>query len=120
MSFKRADRVAELIRADMSEIINKEVKDPRLHAVTITSVKVTDDLRNAKIYFVEMGKDECSDEIKAGLTQAAGFIRRALGKRVQLRSVPELTFIHDNSFGYGNRIEKILAQIAQQENNNDQ
>lgn len=120
MSFKRADRVAELIRADISEIINKEVKDPRLHSVTITSVKVTDDLRNAKIYFVEMGKDECSDKIKAGLTQAAGFIRRELGKRVQLRSVPELTFIHDTSFGYGNRIEKLLAQIAQQENKNDQ
>ncbi|MGP8154193.1 MAG: 30S ribosome-binding factor RbfA [Smithella sp.] len=120
MNFKRADRVSELIRADMSDIIMKEVKDPRLHSVTITSVKVTDDLRNAKIYFVEMGKDECSPEIKAGLTQAAGFIRRELGKRVQLRCVPELTFIHDQSFAYGNRIEKILAQIAQQENKDDQ
>jgi ribosome-binding factor A len=119
MSFKRADRVAELIRADMADIIIREVKDPRLHSITITSVKVTDDLRNAKIYFVEMGKDECSPEIKAGLTQAAGFIRRELGKRVQLRSVPELTFIHDQSFGYGNRIEKILAQIAKQEEKND-
>ena len=120
MSFKRADRVAELIRADMSEIISKEVKDPRLHSVTITSVKISDDLRSAKIYFVEMGKDECSAEIKAGLTQAAGFIRRELGKRLQLRSVPEVTFIHDTSFGYGNRIEKLLAQIAKQENKNDQ
>jgi ribosome-binding factor A len=117
MNFKRADRVAELIRADMFEIISKEVKDPRLHSVTITSVKVTDDLRNAKIYFVEMGKDECSDEIKAGLAKAAGFIRRELGKRLQLRSVPELTFVHDTSFGYGNHIEKLLAQIAQQEKN---
>jgi ribosome-binding factor A len=119
MSFKRADRVAELIRADVNEIINKEVKDPRLHSITITSVKISDDLRNAKIYFVEMGKDECSDEIKAGLSKAAGFIRRELGKRLQLRSVPELLFVHDDSFGYGNRIEKLLAQIAQ-ENKNDQ
>jgi len=119
MNFKRTDRVAGLIRADMSDIISKEVKDPRLHAVTITSVKVTDDLRNAKIYFVEMGKDECSPEIKAGLIQAAGFIRRELGKRLQLRCVPELTFVHDQSFGYGNRIEKLLAQIAQQENKED-
>ncbi|MBN1363390.1 MAG: 30S ribosome-binding factor RbfA [Syntrophaceae bacterium] len=119
MSFKRADRVAELIRADMYEIINKEVKDPRLHSITVTSVKITDDLRNAKIYFVEMGKDDCSDEIKAGLTQASGFIRRELGKKLQLRYVPELTFIYDTSFGYGNRIEKILAQIAEQENKDD-
>ncbi len=115
MSFKRADRVAELIRADMSEIISKEVKDPRLHAVTITSVKISDDLRNAKIYFVEMGRDECSDDIKAGLNKAAGFIRRELGKRLQLRFVPELMFVHDTSFGYGNRIEKILAEIAKQD-----
>ena len=120
MNFKRADRVAELIRVDVSEIISKEVKDPRLHAVTITSVKVTDDLRNAKIYFVEMGKDECSDEIKAGLNQALGFIRRELGKKLQLRFVPELMFFHDTSFGYGNRIEKLLAQIAKQEDKNDQ
>jgi ribosome-binding factor A len=117
MSFKRADRVAQLIRADISEIISKDVKDPRLHAVTITSVTLSDDLRNAKIFFVEMGKDECSDEMKAGLNQASGFIRRELGKRVKLRCVPELIFIHDTSFGYGNRIEKLLAQIAREEKN---
>ena len=58
-------------------------------------------------------------EIKAGLTKAAGFIRRELGKRVQLRCVPELTFVHDQSFGYGNRIENLLAQIAKQEEKND-
>jgi ribosome-binding factor A len=120
MSFKRADRVAELIRADMSEIIRQEVKDPRLHSVTITSVKISDDLRNAKIYFVEMGKDECSEEIRTGLHKAAGFIRRELGKRLQLRFVPELLFMHDTSFGYGNRIEKLLAEIAQQDKKNDQ
>ena len=110
--------MAELIRAEISDIILKEVKDPRLHSVTITAVKVTDDLRNAKIYFVEMGKDECSSEIKTGLTQAAGFIRRELGKRIQLRCVPELNFVHDKSFGYGNRIENLLAQIAKQEEKN--
>ena len=100
----------------MSDIILKEVKDPRLHSVTITSVKISDDLRNAKIYFVEMGKDECSDDIKAGLNRAAGFIRRKLGERLQLRYVPELIFIHDTSFGYGTRIEKLLAQIAHEGN----
>lgn len=119
MKFKRADRVAELIRAEMSDIIIREVKDPRLHSVTITAVKVADDLRNARIYFVEMGKDECSPEIKAGLTQATGFIRRELGKRMRLRYVPELAFVHDQSFGYGNRIENLLAQIAKQEEKND-
>jgi ribosome-binding factor A len=101
--------------AEISEIINKEVKDPRVHAVTITSVKVSDDLRNAKIFFVEMGKDECSNEIRTGLSKATGFVRRELGRRLQLRFVPEISFFHDQSFGYGNRIDKILADIAQQD-----
>jgi ribosome-binding factor A len=119
MNFKRADRVAELIMAEMSDILFKQVKDPRVHAVTITSVKVTDDLRNAKIFFVELGKDDCSPEIKAGLVKATGFIRRELGKRLQLRVVPEIMFVHDQSFGYGNRIDKLLAEIAGQEKGND-
>jgi ribosome-binding factor A len=90
-----------------------------VHAVTITTVKVSDDLRNAKIYFVEMGKDECSPEIKAGLTKATSFVRRELGKRLQLRLVPEIMFVHDKSFAYGNRIDKLLADIAQQEKVDD-
>jgi len=119
MNFKRADRVAELIMAEMSDIIFREVNDPRLYEVTITAVKVTDDLRNARIFFVEMGKDECSDSIKTGLAKATGFVRRELGKRLQLRCVPEIKFIHDNSFGYGNRIDKLLADIAREEVKND-
>lgn len=119
MTFKRADRVAELIMTEISDIIFKEVKDPRVHAITITSVKVSDDLRNAKIYFVEIGKDECSEEIRTGLTKATGFLRRELGKRLNLRFVPEINFFHDKSFGYGNRIDKILADIARQDAKND-
>jgi ribosome-binding factor A len=115
VNFKRADRVAELIMAEISEIITKEVKDPRVHAVTVTSVKLSDDLRNAKIYFVEMGKDKCSDEILAGLNKATKFVRRELGQRLQLRFVPEIRFLHDQSFSYGSRIDKILADIAQQD-----
>ncbi len=88
-SFKRADRVGELIMAEMADILLKVVKDPRLHAVTITAVKMTDDLRNARIYFVEMGKDECSEEIVTGLSKAKGFVRRELGHRLQLRLVPD-------------------------------
>lgn len=119
INFKRADRVAELIMAEMSEIMFKQVKDPRVQAVTITSVKVSDDLRNAKIYFVEMGRDECSSEIKAGLVKATSFVRRELGRRLHLRYVPEIMFVHDQSFGYGNRIDKILADIASKQDSSD-
>lgn len=119
MNFKRADRVGELILAEMSDILLKAVKDPRLHAVTITAVKVTDDLRNAKIYFVEMGKDDLSRDIEAGLSKARGFVRRELGHRLQLRFVPEIVFVHDKSFGYGNRIDRLLAEIAREEERHD-
>jgi ribosome-binding factor A len=119
MSFKRADRVGELILVEMSNILLRSVKDPRLSAVTITAVKVTDDLRNARIYFVEMGQDELNEEIMAGLTRARGFVRRELGHRLGLRFVPEILFVHDKSFGYGNRIERLLVQIAEQEETHD-
>ncbi|MFO7568896.1 MAG: 30S ribosome-binding factor RbfA [Smithellaceae bacterium] len=119
MNFKRADRVGELIMAETSDILLKAVKDPRLHTVTITAVKVTDDLRNARIYFVEMGKDELSEEIQSALAKASGFVRRELGHRLQLRFVPQIAFVHDTSFGYGNRIEKLLAEINKQEEEHD-
>jgi len=119
MNFKRADRVGELIMEEMSDILLKVVKDPRLHAVTITAVKMSDDLRNARIYFVEMGKDECNKDIEEGLSRAKGFVRRELGHRLQLRLVPDIVFVHDKSFSYGNRIEKLLAQIAKQEESHD-
>jgi len=81
-------------------------------------VKVTDDLRTARIFFVEMGKDECSAEVQAGLRKAAGFLRRELGRRLQLRHVPELIFSYDPSFAYGNRIERLISEIHREEEAN--
>jgi ribosome-binding factor A len=115
MTFKRADRVGELVMKEMSDILLKAVKDPRLQAVTVTGVKMSDDLQSARIYFVEMGKDECGKDIQEGLSRARGFVRRELGSRLRLRSVPEIIFVHDKSFGYGSRIEKLLAQIAEED-----
>ena len=103
-SFKRADRVADLIKMEISDLLFKQVRDPRIGSVTITGVKVTDDLRTARIFFVELGKDQCSEEVRSGLGRAAGFLRRELGRIVQLRCVPELLFAYDSSFAYGDRI----------------
>jgi ribosome-binding factor A len=66
-----------------------------------------------------MGKDELNEEIQAGLRKAKGFVRRELGHRLQLRFVPEIMFVHDKSFGYGNRIERLLAEISKQEEGHD-
>jgi ribosome-binding factor A len=114
-SFKRADRVADLIKIEIADLLLKQVRDPRIGLVTITGVKVTDDLRTARVFFVELGKDQCSKEIQAGLGKAAGFLRRELGRRLQLRSVPELLFSYDPSFAYGNRIERLISEIHREE-----
>ena len=114
-SFKRADRVADLIKMEISGLLLKQVRDPRIGLVTITGVKVTDDLRTARVFFVELGKDQCSEEVQAGLGKAAGFLRRELGRRLQLRCVPELVFAYDPSFAYGNRIERLISEIHREE-----
>lgn len=117
-SFKRADRVADQIQMEIADLLLKEVKDPRIGRVTITGAKVSDDLRTARLYFVEMGKDTVSAEVQAGLAKAAGFLRRELGRRLQLRHVPELLFSYDSSFAYGSRIESLLKEIHEEEEKN--
>jgi len=111
MSFKRATRVADLIMADISDILLREIRDPRIKLVTITGVKLTDDLRFAKIFFVEMGKDTCDPQTKIALEKATGFLKRELAKRLKLRYVPDIIFVCDESFAYGSRIDRLLADI---------
>jgi len=82
--------------------------------VTITDVQVTDDLRNAKIFFVEMGREGFSPHTLEGLHNASGFVRRELGKRLQLRRIPEILFKQDESFVCGDRIQRILAGIREE------
>lgn len=103
--------MSDLIKVEISDILLKRVRDPRIGPITITGVKLTDDLRLARIFFVEMGKDTCSDEVRAGLQKATGFLKRELGKRLQLRYIPEIVFVYDESFAYGSRIEKLLTEI---------
>jgi ribosome-binding factor A len=115
MNFKRATRVADLIMADISDILLREIRDPRIKSVTITGVKLTDDLRLAKVFFVEMGKDTFDPQTKAALQKATGFLKRELGKRLKLRYVPDIIFVSDESFAYGSRIDKLLAEIQKTE-----
>jgi ribosome-binding factor A len=118
-TFKRADRVADLIQREISDILLRQVRDPRIRAVTITGVKVTDDLRTAKIYFVELARDTIHAQTLDGLEKATGFMRRELGKRLQLRCVPDLIFREDASFAYGSRIERLLTEIKQEGTDDD-
>jgi ribosome-binding factor A len=115
MDFKRADRVADLIKQELSSILRREVGDPRIAHITVTDVKLTDDLRSARIYFVELGKDRLSADVENGLSKAKGFLKRELGKRLQLRYIPELAFFYDPSFEYGSRIERLLKEVRKDE-----
>jgi ribosome-binding factor A len=118
MTFKRADRVADLIKAELSDILLRRIRDPRIGLVTITDVKLSDDLRSAKIYFVQMGKDRLDAELQAGLEKAKGFLKRELGKRLNLRYMPDLLFFYDRSFEYGSRIERLLSEIHEKDKAN--
>ncbi len=117
-SFKRADRVADLLKIEIADLLLKQVRDPRIGSVTITGVKVTDDLRTARVFFVELGKDVLSEGVQAGLGKATGFLRRELGRRLQLRHVPEIIFTYDPSFAYGSRIDTLLMEIHREEETN--
>ena len=117
--FKRADRVSDLIKTEMSTILLREIRDPRIRNITITGVKMSDDLRSAKVFFVPLGQETCSDEILGGLRKASRFLRRELGKKLRLRYVPELTFVYDKSFEYGDRIDRLLKDIQGQHTADD-
>lgn len=115
MTTKRAPRVADQIMAEISDILLKQVRDPRVTLVTITRVKMTDDLRLARIFFVETGKEGCDPQAKEGLDRAKGFLKRELGKRLSLRYIPDLVFMVDEAFEYGSRIDRVLAELKREE-----
>ena len=118
MTVKRADRVSDLIMAELSDIVRKEIRDPVIGPVTLTGVKMSSDLRSARVYFVRLGSDLNSTQAGEHLQKAAGFLKRELGKRINLRYMPELIFEYDKSFEYGSRIEKLLAEIRRDDTGN--
>lgn len=108
---QRSVRVGELIQKELSDIILRGLRDPRVGFVTIMSVDVTSDLRMARVYFTVMGEDADSEATQKGLESASPYLRRELGKRIKLRHVPELIFKFDTSIAYGNHIESIIRKI---------
>ncbi|OIJ17879.1 ribosome-binding factor A [Anaerobacillus alkalidiazotrophicus] len=113
----RPNRVAEQIKKEMTDILQRELKDPRIGFVTVTGVEVTGDLQQAKIFITVLGNDEQKEATLQGLSKATGFIRSEIGKRIRLRKTPELLFKFDESIDYGNKIESLLGEINRQ---NDQ
>lgn len=111
MASQRAQRVAESIHHEISNLLIKGLKDPRIGFVTITSVDVTPDLRQAKVYFTLMGSQEGRQQTQAGLDSSASYIRQQLGKVLRLRYIPEIHFVYDASVDYGQHIERLLSEV---------
>lgn len=107
----RVGRVGEQVKKELSQIIQQELKDPRIGFITVTGVDLTSDLSQAKVFLSVLGSDEQKENTLTALARAKGFMRTELGKRIQLRHVPELIFKFDSSIEYGSRIESLLEQI---------
>lgn len=117
MAKNRTGRVSEQIKKELSVLIQTELKDPRIGFITLTGVEVTSDLSQAKVYLSIFGDEESKQASLKGLDKANGFLRTELGKRMRLRHTPELIFKMDESIAYGSRIEKLLGDITQKEEN---
>jgi ribosome-binding factor A len=109
--YKRSDRLGELILAEISGLITREIKDPRIGFVTFTRVDLSDDLRYAKVFVSSIGSSPEKARTLQGLGSATGYIRRHLGRALHLRYTPELTFLLDESLEHGAKIAQLLRQL---------
>jgi ribosome-binding factor A len=105
---RRTDRVGEALQALVAELLLREIKDPRIGLVTITGVKVSPDLRHAKVYFSTLGDEAQRAQSLKGLTSAAGFIRSQVARQLNLRVAPQIAFEFDSSLEQAERLSRLL------------
>ena len=110
-SFSRKDRVSEQIRRELAELIRTELKDPRVGMISLTAVELTPDYAHAKVFFTTLDAEHL-DEIERGLKRAAGFLRRELGRRIHIHTLPELHFIYDDSLERGSSLSQLIDKAS--------
>ena len=106
----RPERVAEQVRIEIAEILQRELKDPRIGLATCTRVSVSGDLGVAKVYVSVLGNSEEQKNTMAALEHAAGYVRRLLSQRLGLRSSPEVRFAYDPSVEYSIRLDELIEE----------
>jgi ribosome-binding factor A len=111
---KRSEKVADLIQKEISQMLGRTIKDPRIGFVTITRVEVSEDCRSAKVYFSVAGTLGERENSMKGLDSARGYVRRELGKRIRLRYTPEIMFRFDPSIEYAIHIGEVIEQLKQE------
>ena len=104
----RLQRIGAELQRVLSELISREVKDPRVGPVTLTAVEVAADMGVARVLFVPFGDRHQPDEVQAGLARAAGFLRGEAGRRLGLRHAPRLDFVYDESIGRADRLTRLI------------
>jgi ribosome-binding factor A len=111
MGEHRQERLRELIKSEFGQILQRDLKDPRIGFVSVTDVELSNDYSHVKIFVSIMGNDEAKRLTMEGLESAKGFIRTELGKRIRLRHTPEVHLIADNSIERGSRIFELLEEV---------
>jgi ribosome-binding factor A len=112
----RPDRVGDQIRQELSELLSRgAVHDPGIGFITLTRVKVSPDLQQARVYYTSMGDAQARRETAKALARATPFLKRQVGGRLQLRRVPELQFQFDESIAHQDRVEQILRDLHEEE-----
>jgi ribosome-binding factor A len=112
MASTRPSRVGDQLRAEISELLAREVHDPGIGFLTITQVKMSPDLQVARVYYTTLGDERARRETAKALGRATPFLRRQVGSRLRLKRVPSLEFFFDESIERGDRIERILHEIS--------
>ena len=115
MEGKRSEKVADLIQKEVSQMLVKSVKDPRIGFVTITKVTVSEDCRFARVYFSVAGTEAERESSGRGLDSAKGYVRKELGRRLRLRYTPEIVFQFDPSIEYAIHMEELIQSIHREE-----
>ena len=111
--FSRTSRIGEVIMRELAQMIQQEVSDPRVGMVTVSHVSVTPDLKFAKVYITRLNgikSEKDVNECIEGLTNAAGFLKRGIAKRVEIRTIPELRFYYDKSLEHGFYMDELIAK----------
>ena len=109
--FSRSDRVGGQIRKALSDLLQKEISDPRLASALISGVKMARDLKSARVYYTVAGDQKDRDQAREAFERARGFVKRTLAGRLGLRYMPDLTFFYDDSFDYGSHIDNIIRLL---------
>lgn len=112
--YSRGTRVAEQIKRELAQMIQMEVKDPRVGFVSLTDVELTPDYAHAKVFFTCMREDE-AEAVMAGLRRASSFLRRELGRRVRIHTTPELHFVYDASVQEGSRLSALIDRTLEED-----